>query len=95
MGIEPTACALQVRCSTTELPRPVQLATFLIRDYITACSIERQADSAYKHAHQRALLPVDSYMVLFYRILPGRESSHLVTGIQGGLDSSYADIRSS
>ena len=48
VGIEPTACALQVRCSTTELPRPVQLATFLIRDYITALSIEHGASTRLK-----------------------------------------------
>ena len=49
VGIEPTACALQVRCSTTELPRPVPsdnfINNFLNTDYIRACSIEQQAGS--------------------------------------------------
>ncbi len=93
MGIEPTTCALQVRCSTTELPRPVQLATFLIRDYITACSIEQQAGSGYKHMHQRALLPVDSctvFYAIFYQISP-----ELIRHVFAGILASTAHMSNS
>ena len=30
VGIEPTTCALQVRCSTTELPRPTKIVALTV-----------------------------------------------------------------